>query len=111
MACKQGYEISVGNDAYEMSVLQNGDATEFSLHLDPRRISQRVVGSIRRECPDHIVIFYERHLARVLSSYIEYYHRSRTYLWLNKDCPYGRPIRPRPVWEYHRHPTGRRLAP
>ncbi|MGO9060842.1 MAG: integrase core domain-containing protein, partial [Candidatus Binataceae bacterium] len=55
---------------------------------------ERVIGSIRRECLDHIVVFNERHLARVLSSYIEYYHRSRTHLSLDKDCRYGRPIQP-----------------
>jgi putative transposase len=36
---------------------------------------ERVIGSIRRECLDHIVIFNERHLRRVLSSYIDYYHQ------------------------------------
>ena len=35
---------------------------------------ERVIGSIRRECLDHIVIFNERHLRRVLSSYVDYYH-------------------------------------
>src|SRR5271156_3218526 len=38
---------------------------------------ERVIGSIRRECLDHVVVFNERHLYRVLSSYVEYYHRSR----------------------------------
>ena len=42
---------------------------------------ERVIGSIRRECLDHFVIFNERHLRRVLSSYIDYYHRSRTAAW------------------------------
>jgi putative transposase len=48
---------------------------------------ERVIGSIRRECPDYIVIFNERHLRRILSSYADYYHRSRTHLSLDKDCP------------------------
>jgi hypothetical protein len=56
---------------------------------------ERVIGSIRRECLDHIVIFNERHLRRVLSSYVGYYHRTRTHLSLNKDCPDSRPIQPR----------------
>jgi hypothetical protein len=55
---------------------------------------ERVIGSIRRECLDHLVVFNERHLERVLSSYLDYYHRSRTHLSLDKDCPYGRPIQP-----------------
>jgi hypothetical protein len=45
-----------------------------------------VIGSIRRECLDHIVIFNERHLRRLMSSYLDYYHRSRTHLSLDKDC-------------------------
>ena len=55
---------------------------------------ERLIGSIRRECLDHIVIFNERHLRRVLSSYVDYYHRTRTYLSLDKDCPDPRPIMP-----------------
>jgi len=55
---------------------------------------ERVIGSIRRECLDHVVIFNERHLRRVLSSYVDYYHRSRTHLSLDKDCPDARPIQP-----------------
>jgi putative transposase len=53
---------------------------------------ERVIGSIRRECLDYIVIFNERHLRRVLSSYADYYHRSRTHLSLDKDCPDPRPV-------------------
>jgi putative transposase len=40
------------------------------------------------------VIFNEHHLRRVLSSYADYYHRSRTHLSLNKDCPDSRPFTP-----------------
>jgi transposase InsO family protein len=53
---------------------------------------ERIIGSIRRECLDHIVIFDERHLCRILSSYVQYYHRTRTHLSLAKDCPQTRPI-------------------
>jgi putative transposase len=53
-----------------------------------------VIGSIRRECLDHIVIFNERHLRRVLSSYVDYYQRTRTHLALDKDCPDSRPVMP-----------------
>jgi hypothetical protein len=55
---------------------------------------ERVIGSIRRECLDHIVIFNERHLRRILSSYADYYHQSRTHLSLDKDCPDPRPVMP-----------------
>jgi len=55
---------------------------------------ERVIGSIRRECLDHVIIFDERHLRGVLSSYFQYYHSTRTHLSLDKDCPESRPIRP-----------------
>lgn len=54
-------------------------------------------GSIRCECLDHIVIFNERHLRRVLSSYIDYYQRTRTHLSLDKNCPDSHPIMPRKI--------------
>jgi hypothetical protein len=58
---------------------------------------ERLIGSIRRECLDHIVIFNEHHLRRVLSSYVDYYQRTRTHLSLDKDCPDSRPIMPRGI--------------
>jgi putative transposase len=58
---------------------------------------ERMIGSIRRECLDHIVIFNERHLRCVLSSYVDYYQGTRTHLSLDKDCPEPRPIMPRQI--------------
>jgi hypothetical protein len=55
---------------------------------------ERAIGSIRRECLDHLIVFNERHLRRVLSSYRDYYHHTRTHLSLMKDCPAHRPVRP-----------------
>ncbi len=53
---------------------------------------ERLIGSIRRECLDHLIIFGEAHLRRVLGAYAEYYNRSRTHLSLDKDTPLARPI-------------------
>ena len=53
---------------------------------------ERLIGSIRRDCLDHVIIFNERHLRRVLSSYFPYHHDTRTHLSLGKDCPRPRPI-------------------
>jgi transposase InsO family protein len=53
---------------------------------------ERVIGSIRRECLDHVIIFNERHLRRVLRAYVVYYHRSRTHLALAKDTPEARAV-------------------
>ncbi len=55
---------------------------------------EREIGSIRRKCLDHMAIFNERHLRRVLSSYVDYYQGTRTHLSLDKDCPDSRAIMP-----------------
>jgi putative transposase len=55
---------------------------------------ERLIGSVRRECLDHVVVFGEWHLRRILSAYFAYYHRARTHLSLDKDAPDGRPIEP-----------------
>jgi transposase InsO family protein len=52
--------------------------------------AERLIGSIRRECVDHIVIFGERHLRHMLLSYMSYYNGTRTHLSLNKDAPISR---------------------
>jgi transposase InsO family protein len=54
--------------------------------------AERLIGSIRRECLDHIIIGSERGLRRVLRAYVEYYSRSRTHLSLSKDAPVPRPV-------------------
>jgi transposase InsO family protein len=48
---------------------------------------ERVIGSIRRDCLDHVIVFNERHLRRILREYFSYYHTCRTHLSLNKDPP------------------------
>lgn len=52
---------------------------------------ERVIGSVRRECLDHIIPWDERHLRRILKSYVSYYNKARTHLSLNKDAPVSRP--------------------
>src|SRR5713101_8041911 len=59
-----------------------------------RAYVERVIGSIRRQCLDHVIVFQENSLRRTLSSYFEYYHRSRTHLSLGKDSPEPRAIHP-----------------
>ena len=55
---------------------------------------ERVIGSIRRECLDQVFVLGERHLRRILSSYLGYYHTARTHLSLDKDAPDHRPVQP-----------------
>jgi transposase InsO family protein len=54
--------------------------------------AERLIGSIRRECLDHMIVFGESHLRRILESYTAYYNELRTHLSLNKDSPASRPI-------------------
>ena len=67
---------------------------------------ERVIGSIRRVCLDHIVIFNDR----VLSSYVDYYHRTRTHLSFDKDCSRLTPYYATQNRKGCRHPQSRRLA-
>jgi transposase InsO family protein len=54
--------------------------------------AERLIGSIRRECLDHVVIFGERHLSHLLHSYQQYYNECRTHLSLDKDAPLSRAV-------------------
>jgi len=53
---------------------------------------ERVIGSIRRECLDHIVVFSAAHLRRVLNGYSEYYNAMRTHLRIAKEAPVHSPL-------------------
>ena len=53
---------------------------------------ERAIGSIRRDCLDHVIVLGERHLLHVLRCYASYYNWSRTHLSLNKDAPSRRPV-------------------
>jgi putative transposase len=55
---------------------------------------ERLIGSIRRECLDHLIVFDERTLKRHLRAYAAYYHATRTHLALQKDCPEPRRVQP-----------------
>jgi hypothetical protein len=56
------------------------------------RYAERLIGSIRRECLDHVVVVGERHLRHVLASYQKYYNEVRTHLPLQKDAPVRRDV-------------------
>ncbi|HMC08729.1 MAG TPA: integrase core domain-containing protein [Actinomycetota bacterium] len=53
---------------------------------------ERLIGTLRRECLDHVVVLNETHLRRLLRDYLVYYHRVRTHLSLEKDSPEPRPV-------------------
>ena len=55
--------------------------------------AERLIGSIRRECLDHIIVLGEVHLHRILKSYARYYNETRTHLALDKDAPLSRTVK------------------
>jgi putative transposase len=55
---------------------------------------ERLIGSVRRDCLDHVIVLSQRHLRRTLRAYFHYYHRWRTHLSLDMDCPDPRPVHP-----------------
>ncbi len=59
-----------------------------------RAYIERVIGTIRRECLDHMIVFNEQSLQRHLEKFLKYYHQNRTHLALEKDSPEPRPIQP-----------------
>jgi putative transposase len=59
-----------------------------------RAYVERVIGSIRRECLDHVIVFDEESLRHTLRRYVHYYHSSRLHLSLDKDAPDGRTVQP-----------------
>ncbi len=64
---------------------------------------ERLIGSIRRECTDHLIVFNAEHLRRILAKYASYYNEGRTHVSLGKDAPCARPVErlgviiPRPI--------------
>jgi len=54
--------------------------------------AERLIGSIRRECLDHIIVLGEEHLRRILKNYADYYNSVKTHRSLNKDAPVSRPV-------------------
>ena len=59
-----------------------------------RAFVERVIGTLRRECLDHVIVFNEASLYRHIKSFLSYYHESRTHLSLGKDPPEPRPVHP-----------------
>jgi len=55
---------------------------------------ERLIGSIRRECLDHVIVLNEDHLHRILTEYFAYYHHARTHLALGRNAPMPRAVEP-----------------
>ena len=87
---------AIFGDDFREQVQDMGICEVLSAPRSPwqRAYIERVIGSIRRECLDHVIVFHENSLRRTLNSYLDYYHRSRTHLSLAKDSPEPRAIQP-----------------
>jgi putative transposase len=87
---------AIFGDAFRGQVRDMGIQEVLGTPRSPwqRAYVERVIGSIRRECLDHVIVFEEASLRRILRSYLDYYHRSRTHLSLGKDSPEPRSIQP-----------------
>jgi len=57
---------------------------------------ERLIGSVRRDCLDHVIVLNESHLKRILSSYFDYYDQDRTHYSLAKDTPFERTVQSKP---------------
>ena len=62
-------------------------------------VAERFIGSVRRECLDHVIVLNERHLYRLVKNYVDYYNGSRTHLALGKDAPVSREVQRRPGFD------------
>ena len=85
---------SIYGDAFRQRVKGMGIGEVLTAAHSPWQnpFAERLIGSIRRECLNHVLVLGERHLRRTLARYFAYYHRARTHLSLDKDAPHGRPI-------------------
>jgi putative transposase len=83
-------------DSFTKQVRDMGVREVLSTPRSPwqRAYVERVIGTIRRECLDHVLVFSETSLRRTLRLYLVYYHRSRTHLTLGKDAPEPRLVQP-----------------
>ena len=87
---------SIYGDIFQRRVKQLGIAEVLTTPQSPWQnpYVERLIGSIRRECLDHLIVLNEVHLNRILKSYVEYYHRSRTHLSLDRNAPFSRDVEP-----------------
>jgi hypothetical protein len=71
-----------------------GGSLQVHLMMQPNPYAERVIGSIRRECLDHLIVLNEDHLRRILQAYCKYYHESRPHMSLEQNSPLPREIEP-----------------
>src|SRR2546426_1919646 len=96
--CAPSYRLrdrdSIYGHAFRQRVKGMGISEVLTAPLSPWQnpFAERLIGSIRRECLNHVLVLGESHLRRILARYFSYYHRARTHLALDKDAPDVRPV-------------------
>ena len=85
---------AIDGEAFRRRVAGMGIEEVLSAPFSPWQnpYAERLIGSIRRDCLNHVVVFGAQHLRRVLTDYVAYYHGSRTHLSLAKDAPTPRRV-------------------
>jgi transposase InsO family protein len=85
---------AIDGEAFRQRVAGMGIGEVLSAPSSPWQnpYAERLIGSIRRDCLNHVVVLGEQHLRRVLAGYLAYYHESRTHLSLAKDAPTSRRV-------------------
>ena len=97
------YLIRDRDSIYDQQVVDTLEMLDINQIIISRRspwqngFCERIIGTIRRDCLDHMIVLNDRHLRRVLKEYLAYYHRSRTHLGLEKDTPETRAIQTQDV--------------
>ena len=91
------YLVRDNDGAYGQAFTRRVRRWEFATARYPRGrlqnpCAERLIGTLRRDCLDHVLIFGERHLRRVLTLYSRYYNETRTHLGLGKDAPLRRAV-------------------
>jgi Integrase core domain len=114
VSLRQRTEISLARPRYGYEFRKQLEVMDIEKVLGAARSPwqrayvERVSGSIRRECLDHVIVYGEESLLRMLRSYFRYYHGSRLHLSLHKDSPNPRTIQSRPS---HHNSSSRWPAP
>jgi hypothetical protein len=108
--------VSVGMSCIRVSrlpflrffIAQGADCSRRSTLALAERVAERLIGSIRCECVDHVIVLGEAHLRRILQAYARYYNDLRTHRSLDKDAPFSRPVQR--IRKHHVTATPRRIA-
>ena len=87
-----GYVTRDRNGAYSSAFIRRLRAMGIRDRPISNGCAERLIGSIRRECLDHVVVFGEQHVRHLLDSYKQYYNEGRTHLSLAKDAPIPREV-------------------